>query len=220
MARMRAQVRIPHKDELDHDAVQNTFHFTGVDDPEDQSTIILGLLFDFYSTAGGTATKALKEWMGSELDWPGARLKTYDLADPEPRIPVLDESLGIAAPSGTAQRSLPGECALCLSYAAAAESGVAAARRKGRLYIGPLMITTSTDVTGASARPSTTFIEDLRQTGLTLASDSPVGTKWSVYSQKDDFMRPVVSGFVDNAYDTQRRRGVDATTRNSWAVEL
>lgn len=217
---MRAQVRIPHKDELEHDAVQNTFHFTGVDDPEDQSTIILGLLFDFYSTASGTATKALKEWMSSELDFTKARLKTYDLSDAEPRVPVLDESLGISAPEGTAQRALPGEVALCLSYAAAVESGVPAARRKGRIYLGPLMVTTSTDVTGQAVRPSSTFIADVKQYGLELASESPIGTKWSVYSQVDNFMRPIVSGFVDDAFDTQRRRGVDATSRNNWAVEL
>jgi hypothetical protein len=39
---------------------------------------------------------------------------------------------------------------------------------------------------------------------------------WSVWSRKNANTKLVTGGFVDNAFDTQRRRGEKASGRQTW----
>jgi hypothetical protein len=57
----------------------------------------------------------------------------------------------------------------------------------------------------------TTLAKALRD----LIDASVTETTWSlaVYSVADAVAREVTNGWVDNAWDTQRRRGIDATAR-------
>lgn len=93
-------------------------------------------------------------------------------------------------------------------------------RRRGRLYIGPLAQSTGSD-TGARFRPLATWMEDLGLALLdlhtafgALAGDGYFG----VWSKADAEVYELEGGWVDDAWDTQRRRGVAATTRTSFAV--
>lgn len=92
-------------------------------------------------------------------------------------------------------------------------------RRRGRMFIGPLASLSGTD--GAqSIRPSSTFMTDL---GLAFSEmceyiNANTDGTVSVWSKADGAMYPVVGGYVDNAWDTQRRRGLDATTRVAFTV--
>jgi hypothetical protein len=40
---------------------------------------------------------------------------------------------------------------------------------------------------------------------------------WCVWSVADQIAVPVANGWIDNAFDVQRRRGVDYTSRTLWA---
>jgi len=48
------------------------------------------------------------------------------------------------------------------------------------------------------------------------ASDAAADWTWVVYSTVDNAMYPVDNGWVDNSWDTQRRRGVKPTARYTF----
>jgi hypothetical protein len=50
-----------------------------------------------------------------------------------------------------------------------------------------------------------------------MASDTS-GPRWCVLSQVDAQLKIVTAGWVDNAFDTVRKRGERADVRYSWAV--
>jgi hypothetical protein len=64
-------------------------------------------------------------------------------------------------------------------------------------------------------RPATNFLISLRQAGVALASRpaGSLGPFWAVYSPTDQALRQVVEVSTDDAFDTQRRRGSDPTSR-------
>lgn len=219
MPTLFGQVIIPHKDLLAQDAVVNTFNFTGVDDIEDMSTAIYTRLKSFYQDTTSTSSRAVNQYMSNELNFPGARLKLYDASDPEPRVPVFDESMGLTQGNIYGGWPLPGEVAICSSYRAAAESGTNPRRRRGRIFIGPLNANASTQSPNIAARPSSDAISTIAEASLRLAEASTLGAAWVVWSRKNDSGSIIHSGYVDNAFDTQRRRGVEANSRGNWEVE-
>lgn len=139
----------------------------------------------------------------------GHENKVYDMADPEPRAPIIIQTWNLAsAPSGTA---LPPEVCLCLSFQGARVSGLPQARRRGRIYFGPL----DTTALGSDGRPAGAFITSLRNSAsdfLTL-SNAATTWKWKQYSRVNDGFSTVEDGWVDNEFDVQRRRGRAWTSR-------
>jgi len=138
-----------------------------------------------------------------------------------------------AHPFATAQGapSLPNEVALAVSFhgdlSAVGEFGSGGtrprARRRGRVFIGPLWDGTSASSSGNPARPSATFMEDLRLAAdrLMILSDDATTWKWVVPHAAESAgwtSVPVIGGWVDNEFDTQRRRGLVATTRSTFAL--
>lgn len=94
-----------------------------------------------------------------------------------------------------------------------------AARRRGRIYVGPLGASAGTD--GAqSVRPSATFMADLGKAFAKFCNEVLLQTSGNVcvWSKADGAWYAVVGGFVDNAWDTQRRRGLSASARTAWDV--
>jgi hypothetical protein len=49
-----------------------------------------------------------------------------------------------------------------------------------------------------------------------LAASNPATL--AVWSPSNGDAVPVTDGWVDNAWDTQRRRGIDRTARSTWTV--
>lgn len=220
MPHIVAQVTIPYRSGLPEDVAVNTFHFTGVDDVEDMCTAIFGRMQLFYNTAYGSSSRKICQLLSNEVAITAARVKMYDMAEPEPRPPVFDESLGLTG-TPTAATNLPSEVALCASYAAAPMAGEVAARRRGRVYIGPLNTAASDGGSGTTpARPATTTREILAEASEAMAAANTLGAQWVVWSRRNDSASEIVRGWVDNAFDTQRRRGPAATSRLSWEVEV
>lgn len=216
---MRAQVSIPLDSGLPEDALVNTWYFDGDDDAEmvdeDYSDQVMTMLTTFYQSIDGIVFPST---VG-----PNATVKIYDMRDAEPRVPERTDTIPLS-PSATAP--LPNEVAICLSFAAEYESGVSPARRRGRVFLGPVSVDAVT-VVNSQARPHASAQDAIRdaaavmQDGLIHEIGSVLRTRWAVYSPKthdvtDDIgaaFNDVLTGWVDDAFDTQRRRGAGPTSR-------
>jgi hypothetical protein len=111
---------------------------------------------------------------------------------------------------GTMTADGPREVALCLSFYA----GTNVKRKRGRLYL-PL---SNTGITMATARPNTTAMTRVMAMATALAGVGPASVQWAVHSAADGVLRPVTNAWCDNEWDTQRRRGLRADTRQTAAV--
>lgn len=143
----------------------------------------------------------------------GLTLKSYDMADPEPRAPLLEDSYNLTISNSD---PLPAEVSLVLSFQALQESGVPQARRRGRVYL-PFMQSSQNLPAG---RPSTTLINGVIDAASDLVDagkDDPY-FDWAVFSTVDQDFGLVNNGWVDNEWDTQRRRGRDATFRTTFVI--
>lgn len=204
MTILRAQVALESDSGLPEDRVVNTWHFLS---DELDTTLDIELI----NTQLKLFYENIDNRLGQQLsgEW---RVRFYDLGDPEPRTPVADFLNPVLTP---AANCLPAEVAVCLSYHAAPVSGTSQARRRGRLFIGPL----STSWLGASVspdvRPDGTNINQLKGAAATMlaASNAAATWAWVIYSPTDNLARGIVGGYVDNAFDTQRRRGGSPTIR-------
>jgi hypothetical protein len=197
----------------------NTFHYR-VDtvDLLDNLDTIRGSLVTFYGT--------IQDYLANDLTGDG-RIQMYSLTEGETRTPVLDETFTFTP--GTSL-SLPAEVAVCLSYTGQITSGVNRRRNRGRIYIGPLNVDAGGHV-GDVSRPNETFMGVLAGAAGGLKTGAP--TQWSIFSraqagppeggadaytasQLTGAFREVDRGYVDNAWDTQRRRGAQPTDRVTW----
>lgn len=206
----------------------NTFNFTTINELllEGDGEIIDGAIRTFFSALNVSGDSC----MSSVVENAPATTKIYNYADPKPR-PIAFESFQTPSYSqGSGHPNFPNEVAVCLSYKAAPVAGAIRARNRGRIYIGPLC-STAADV-GAGNNPvvSGGFVTSLLAAAVAMrATLFAANIVWCIYSPTshnqanpaalvDDFMFPIDSFSVDNEFDTQRRRGVKATTRQQQSV--
>lgn len=203
---------------LPEDNCINTFHveYDGALGPTDAQTIATAVQ-NFYNVAqtdGNKVCHFISDAISRVAD--ACRVKVYDLSDPEPRAPVLEDPWTLGAEALTNQ--LPHEVAIALSYRGAVESGANMARRRGRIYIGPLT-TAAAQSTIAQCRPATIVATTLLDAADDLQSELVADTKaWVVYSRIDDEPHIIEHCWVDDAFDIQRRRGVAPTSRTTRTV--
>lgn len=199
MALLRIVARLPWDSGLPEDVTVNVWHVDATGgDP--QAAIIT-----FYESIDEHLSNIVQA--GSNQ----CSLTTYALDDPEPRQPVAEHFFSLPGASGT---PMAPEVALCLSFSANLVSGSPPARRRGRVYLGPL----DSGVIDTSGRPATSVTDSIAAAGQALldASDASLVWSWVVYSPTDDLGRIVTHGWVDNEFDTQRSRGRIATARSSF----
>lgn len=152
---------------------------------------------------------SVRPYFPTSMEQNGHTFEWYRESDPPPRAPIRTTVWNLTSnPSGT---PLPSEVALCCSFQADRISGVPQARRRGRVYIGPL----STVALGTDGRPAATFVTAMVNAGNDLVDASVASTtwKWSVFSRVLGTGSEVTNGWVDNAFDTQRRRGIAPSAR-------
>lgn len=215
-----------HISGLSEDRMVNTFHFEG-----DSTIAIVGNAFDmvedFYTTDPTGLGISVSDRLSSGLagTW---TLRAYNLEDAPPRVPV-DERAGTAFTPGTGR--LPSEVSVVLSFQAVPQSGIPQARRRNRIYVGPL---SETGVLGSNGRPSAGIIDVLAGAARDMkqASDASINMNWVVYSPTiagpESTGNPppnvagafalVNNGWVDDAFDTQRRRGLAPTARTLFTA--
>jgi hypothetical protein len=217
---MKAQVTIPLDNAIPADYITNTFYFDGDDtlgedtDAEYHSAV-QNLLTTFY--------QAIDQDLFPESISSPATVKVYDMRDALPRVPELTFTIALTP---SVNRALPHETAICLSFQGDPVSGVTQARRRGRVFLGPLaqsILTTDPGPPYVSSTIRTTIANAAAtlENGLDTAVGSHVS--WAVYSPTldvtetiDDAFNDVTNGWVDNAFDTQRRRGQAPTARTTW----
>lgn len=142
--------------------------------------------------------------------------KSYNLSIPEgTRVPTIT---GWTLPAG-ATEGMPEEVAICCTLEGAPP---VTPRRRGRIYIGPLTNYTFTRESATTTLPcrpnfstSSSVGQQLINRCAILASKHALG--WSIRSvtPTENFVK-IVGGYVDNAFDTQRRRGPDPTARTTF----
>lgn len=197
------QASLPYDSNLPQDVSNNTFYFTGQGDAQDVGTIAVNLLGAFY----GEIESWLSNYLANRVDF-----KVYNAADPQPRTPVILDSLPITPGSFP---SLPEEVALCLSYHGEYVSGEPPSRYRGRIYTGPFAAG-ALDTSDNVSRPAGALVTALAGAGQTLMEASDADCTWAMYSETRGAFSTIVGGWVDNAWDTQRRRGHAPSARTVW----
>lgn len=231
--------RLPHSNGLPADTFENVQHLeVAGSDPAGQDIIdAMNAFRDFYITDPGAQLNPLSEYI-SEVVNRGADACTIlayftnDLSgDTVFGSPIGQLSFTLPATSSTLQ--LPEEVAVVLSLhgdltnvpvSQANPSPPPATirpqqRRRGRLYLGPLGQNAGTETAG-SYRPNVSIRQDIG-TAFEAYYSAIVGvTPWvpAVWSKADEATHPITGGYVDDAWDTQRRRGLLPTLRTEFTI--
>ena len=200
-----AQVAIPYLTGIPEDVAVNTWSFRVNDDTGSDLAEVGAFIQTFYT--------GVRPLLSPVLDTEQVRVKMYRRSDPEPRSPIVDVTDSVGAISGGAQ--MPEEVAICFSFRGVLESGEPPARRRGRIYIGPLN-TGTLDIDDPQNRSrvdlsAATVIHESYENAW--AELTTAGNVHEVWSRADGEGFPVVQAWVDNAFDIQRRRGPAPTAR-------
>lgn len=185
--------------------IMNVWHIgnVGATDVVDAAEAFKDDLADFYHAIDG----------GMSLELSGAipLVRVFDLSHPMPRQPIFEEAFGALT---TGSDSAARELAVCLSYKGTYVSGVSPKRRRGRVYLGPWA---SGVVQASTGRVDPTLLSGIVIAGQALFDAHMASTEysWVVYSPTTDTSGEgvptaasvVVSAWVDNEVDVQRRRG-------------
>lgn len=212
MTVIRCQVVLnPNDDPEDH--IVNTWHISpeALVSSEDAAEDFFGDVNAFYQ---GMDTN-----MSTYLNGKVPLFSAYDLAEDKPRQPVFQSGMDALASSSSQHGAR--EVAICLSYKSTYISGQNPQRRRGRIYLGPLRQDSIDGSTGLFASALVSNLVTAAQT-LLAAMEASTEYKWIVYSPTTDTagdgsagIAVVTEGWVDNAPDIQRRRGVTGT-KSYW----
>jgi hypothetical protein len=208
------QVGLERLGALPEDVSTNTWHFEG-DDPATFDSLLPGLVDRvrvFYQAIGSRLSSALSG---------NFTIKVYDWSDPLPRVPKSQTTYVLT--KGTAM--MPSEVALCLSYKGAVSSGAVAARRRGRVFLGPLSTGAGTGGT-SDFRPIETAATQILDAAKVMATGSGGAFRLAIYSpttkaqggSDDASWNDATSFWIDNAFDTIRSRGASPTLR--WPATI
>lgn len=211
MPNCKAQVILPSVTGLPSDVFINTFHFATSANDAAVGANIVAKLVAFYDIAQSSAS--VGSYLGGTVsrDPDAAMIKLYDEAAND-LPPFYEDTFTVDAAGNPGD--LPWEVACCLSFKNTSVTSSPERNRRGRVYIGPLTVGARVEVDG-SVRPHSLFITDLLDAGEQLVADNNAQSTWVVWSPTLGFSFPVEAGWVDNAFDTQRRRGEAATSRTS-----
>lgn len=137
-------------------------------------------------------------WTGS---LPQTTIKIYDL---EGSVPVLPMATVERRTGTTIASQCPREVSVCLSFA----GGEFQPRQRGRIY-PPATITDANGV-----RPSSGARATILALGQQLHDVGGANVDWIVWSRVNQSATAVTKCWVDDEWDTQRRRGLRSTTRD------
>src|SRR5215211_3069161 len=205
---VRAQVVLQSTTGLPEDRFVQTFAFGAQDagTPTDGELDTLAARLEaVYTTAASGSTAKLEDFFPP---YTTATINLYLMGDTPPREPnsyEFDVSPG-------ASNGYPAEVALCLSHYSTRNLP----SFRGRTYFGPFGTggSTASGFAEGDIRPSANLQTVLLQVWERLSD--PVVTDnlpLAICSQVDGVLRLSTNAWVDNAWDTQRRRGVRATSR-------
>jgi hypothetical protein len=241
MTACQIAVHLPDKNGMPADDTINTFTFADTSSTETASglaNLVFPFLESFYNgtSNGGTIASYLANSLDRNVD--RATMVAYQLAGsggiaPVTPLggPVAQSTWSLGAVLNSSPTDIPRECAAVMTiespHAGLAEDtpgGAAgpagdthpAARHRGRIYLGPFNV----GAMGAGVN-GPGIIEAFRNTVagsagvlLTNVNTLPGATAyWGIWSRVNHAITPVTFGHIDDAWDTQRRRGIQSTQR-------
>lgn len=182
-------------------------------------------LVDFYNSANTHRTIA--QWLSDAISRTAssAEMRSYDVGANLDGSPTGFGPVGVRTwtlGAGFSSAMLPNEVAACLSfrtlgvYPRPPSGPNQASRHSGRVFIGPL------DQAAISDGASGGVLDPWIQTDLAVAAGRlGLGTgnaTWAVWSRANASMIAVKSGYIDDAPDTQRRRGEKSLARTQFVL--
>jgi hypothetical protein len=199
MALIEAQVAVALDSTLPRDRIISVLHFNAHDiDP------VAGI--DYNQLATDLDAIWRSNW-GRPAGTQEQQVTLYDLDDPKPRAPRAQ----VVTSKGAAPNSnLPREVALCLSF----YSERNLPRNRGRIYLSPA----ARGLSSLGARPSATNMSDALAMADAFSGLGGVNIDWCVRSVMDNQFKKVTHAFVDDEWDTVRKRGLRKTTRQEHDV--
>jgi len=216
MALLTAQYIIKMKTMIPADDVVNTFHFLTPSDvvlPLELDDIVAALK-QFYDDGVAPSNTAVGGILSDHVSISLRRIKIRKRSRVVPTATLREETYN--SPTPPAAGEFPHEVALCLSARGQVTAGELQRRRRARQYIGPLSDQSVYIArTGGDVRPSA-LTRGILSGAAARLRDRTGPAIWATASTVDDVGRPIVNGWVDDAYDTQRRRGTKALTRTVW----
>lgn len=229
MVALLVEAVLAHKSGLPKDSVVNSFCIAtpSVDYVDSEAGQAAQAVQNFYTTVPAPSTGKVSDYIGPTISRAAlaCQFKVYDLtghldgsAHGSPKKIVT-----WTMPAGTSSSGLPSEVACAVSFHGGyvgdpefTQSGARPrARDRGRVFIGPLINSAGQEMgLEQSSRPTSTFRILLKDAANVLMND--VTGAWSVWSRKNATIIPVVGGWVDDSYDTVRRRGEKALGRTTF----
>jgi len=197
------QATIKTTDNVQANFATNTWH-VDADDLTELGNFHTALT-TFYQAVDGTMSSLV-------LATGGLALTSYLDTDPTPRYPVLETSANLTVGAGD---PLATQLSIVVSFQGDRVSGTPQARQRGRIYL-PFPREALNDTSG---RPDSTTVSTIATAaGVLLAASAGGGPGWTwvVYSRTAPGYTVVTNGWVDNEWDTQRRRGREYTTRTTF----
>jgi hypothetical protein len=170
------------------DAMLITPHFSTVNPAIDAENLVDDLL------------AAWQGWLPSQYRTTQIGVKLYDAQ--KPNYPVAEK---LVNPDVSVASAVNRDVAVCLSFYAQHNRP----RLRGRLYI-PVAVTGAA-VTGPHV--SATIQTKVGELVPIFTGLGGIDIDWCVFSRKDNVGRSVTDWWIDNSWDTQRRRGIKATGR-------
>lgn len=176
------------------------------------------LMDKFFGQIFAPGTARLSSFLSQNISIADSRYKVYDLGEPAPRIPQIRTYAGGAVNAGI---GLPNECAAVISYRSGPGTtggGSTDKRKRGRIFLGPLAQSAVAD--GTASHPDeiiySGFMNAMLGAADYLRDQTDNDLTWVQYSRAGDTVGNVSGGFVENAFDTQRRRGLPSSVRTTW----
>lgn len=235
-------VELPSVTGLKKDSFTNSFAIGHIDPlSAAQRDQIDSLITAFYNAAPGGSGNPIFNYISGEVSRAAAacRIRQYDISGhldgSAHGSPLREAGFTLGAPG--AGQGFPSEVAVAVTLEArlrntqAVELAGAPPRSRpmqrytGRIYLGPLIVTTATAT--YPIRPTAVPLTQFRAAVNALADGlAGIGTAYpsagavylGVWSRRDASIRPVQTVSTDDSFDTQRRRGVSATARTKTEV--
>lgn len=242
--KFHASITFDDRSGLSRDRAVNNFHFTAATVPSPNFGNMRDLVLDFYRVTpageGGPVRSLLSPMLTGAWEF-----KVYDLTQDPPRVPVFIDMGTIAdMGDGNVGAPLPREVALKHSINATYIPGVDKQRQQGGFYLGPLAggVNVVTGDGTHATRPAAALLSRCRKALRTLidAADASSDVDFVVASlgARDNSVssghpgdagyvlpknRPLLppkyfivsGGWVDDEFDTIRRRGLRPTSRGT-----
>jgi len=205
---------------LPEDVYVTNTHWQGVGSVfSDSAEAAFTTLRTFWQVAAPSLAFAVGRYIAEHV--PRAyQMKAYNLeVPPGERVPYVGTGTLPAVEAGVV--GFPSECALVLSTVGGAAPYAPGDR--GRFFIGPLASSAGGTSDDVPQRANPGFVsvvvgaaERMRATPTSDVTWVTISTIFNKVPRVTPLIQNVTGGFVDNAFDTQRRRGESSTIRETW----